>query len=274
MSSELSFYRRPITVTLVDSVLSPQVHIVDNDTDLYYRIAVEMYRRIVADNEVGKPTVYICPVGPAFQYRRFVWLCRQMPIDLSAVHLFFMDEYLCEDRLIDPEHPLSFRGFVQRELMDPLAGDFGFDASQVVFPDPTDPAAYDRRLEALGGADICIAGVGINGHLAFNEPPVAWDAPTRVVNLSRETITINSNTALGGAWEQIPSRAVTVGMRQIRASRRLSLYLNRPWQRAVVRKLLYGPVTEDFPASCVQTHGAATVTMTADVAAAPEFALR
>ena len=274
MDQEIAFYNRSVLADPEDTGTSPLVRIAENDTDLYYRIAVEMYRDIAANNRAGKPSVYICPVGPAFQYRRFVWLCRQMPIDLSTTHFFFMDEYLSGDRLIDPDHPLSFRGFVQRELMDPLAGDFGFDTSQVVFPDPTDPVAYDRRLEALGGAGICFAGVGINGHLAFNEPPVAWDAPTRLVELSRETITINSNTALGGAWEQIPRRAITVGMRPILASSRLLLYLNRPWQRAVVRKLLYGPVTEQFPASCVQTHQDAMVTMTADVAAPPEFALR
>jgi glucosamine-6-phosphate deaminase len=267
-------YSHPVRST--EGSENPSVRVVENETDLYYHMAVEMYRDIEKNNRSGRSSVYITPVGPTFQYRRIVWLCRMMPIDLSRLHLFFMDEYLADggDTPIDAAHPLSFRGFIQRELVDTLKGEFGFDPNQVYFPDPADPGAYDRRLAELGGAEICFAGVGINGHLAFNEPPVSWEAPSRIVSLSRETITINSNTALGGAWEQVPGRAITVGMRQIIGSRRLMIYLNRPWQRAVVRKMLYGPVTETFPASWVQKHPDATVTLTAAVAEPLDFVLQ
>lgn len=297
----------------------PMVDVVDSDVDLYYRMAVEMYQAIRTNNGFGKRTVFIVPVGPTFQYRRFVYLCREMPIDLSGLHLFFMDEYLAGAALpgaasrgaappgpglIGIDSPLSFRGFVHRELVEPLmalnaAGPGGaapgsadsgssdsdyrvplnFSPDQIYFPDPADPGAYDSRLADLGGADICFAGVGINGHLAFNEPPAKeqgdfFNLGTRIVELSRETITINSNTALGGAWEQIPKQAITIGMKQILASRSLRIFLNRPWQRAVVRKLLYGPVTSTFPASSAQEHVDARITMTAEVAAPPQFALR
>ncbi len=283
------------------------VALVESDVDLYWEIALEMYQRIAAANRRGQRSVFIVPVGPTFQYRRFVSLCRRMPLDLSRLHLFFMDEYLepaaegdrddgvasgavDASQLIDIESPLSFRGFVKRELAEPLEAlgpETGFSTAQIHFPDPGDPAAYDQLLESLGGADVCFAGVGINGHLAFNEPPYPpdsaealgaaadfFDRPTRIVALSRETITINSNTALGGAWEVTPSHAVTVGMRQIIASRALRIYLNRPWQRAVIRKMLYGPVTPGFPASIVQTHPDALVTATTEVAGHPEFGLR
>lgn len=312
----------------------PTVDVVETDVDLYYRMAVEMYQAIQANNAAGKRTVFIVPVGPTFQYRRFVYLCREMPIDLSGLHLFFMDEYLSDPTmpgatgvgsplaagaagairpgveshgaatpgpvLIDIDSSLSFRGFVHRELVEPLmaldGGTMGssgspsslgpdkgtplnFSPEQIYFPDPADPGAYGRRLADFGGADICFAGVGINGHLAFNEPPAEeqgdfFNLGTRIVDLSRETITINSNTALGGAWEQIPKRAITIGMKQILASRSLRIFLNRPWQRAVVRKLLYGPVTSTFPASSAQEHADARITMTAEVAAPPQFALR
>lgn len=275
-----------------------RIDVVESDVDLYWRIALDMYRRVREANARGARSVFIVPVGPTFQYRRFVSLCREIPIDLSSLHLFFMDEYLepTEDgahdaaELIDIDSPLSFRGFVKRELADPLTamGEVvNFASSQIHFPDPGDPAAYDQLLADLGGADVCFAGVGINGHLAFNEPPYPpdsgaalgaaadfFDRSTRVVALSRETITINSNTALGGAWEIIPSHAVTVGMKQIIESRALRVYLNRPWQRAVIRKMLHGPVTPGFPASIVQRHPDALVTVTPDVAERPEFGLR
>ncbi|MCG8478767.1 MAG: hypothetical protein MI724_06705 [Spirochaetales bacterium] len=264
------------------------VEVVETEIDLYYRIAIEMYSAILRNTGARIPTVLIVPVGPTFQYRRFVSLCSELPIDLSGLHLFFMDEYLEEvegsPRLIDFASALSFRAFVDRELVRPLVDlgdDVAFRAEQVFFPDPEDPAAYDDALAALGGAEICFAGVGINGHIAFNEPPYPpvdepgfFESPTRIVELSRETITINSNTALGGAWERIPRRAVTVGMKHITESRSLRVFLNRPWQRAVARKMLYGPVSAAFPASIVQRHRDARLTMTRDIASAPQFALR
>ena len=63
-------------------------------------------------------------------------------------------------------------------------------------------------------------------------------------------------------------------MKSILASRRLSIWMNRPWQKAVVRKLLFGPVTPDFPASWAREHADATLTVTALVAEPPAFALR
>jgi glucosamine-6-phosphate deaminase len=157
------------------------------------------------------------------------------------------------------------------------------NAEQVMFPDPDDPAGYDRQLARLGGAGICIAGVGINGHLAFNEAPEPGERitneqfkalPTRVIPLSRETITINSNTALRGAFERIPKQAVTVGFKQIFDAEKIVVYLNRPWQSAVVRKLLFGEITARFPASLLRDHPDLRLVMTREVAGKPEFQLR
>jgi len=260
------------------------VEIVEADTDLYYHIALTLYFQIERNNNEGRDSVFILPVGPVYQYRRLVWLCRQRPLDLSRLHCFFMDEYLDErGKRISPEHPLSFRGFIERELIEPMPTAAGFRAEQVRFPDPDDPAGYDRRLEQLGGAGLCIAGVGINGHLAFNEAPEPGQQvdneefkalPTRVIRLTRETITINSNTALRGAFERIPKQAVTVGFKQIFDSARIVVYLNRPWQSAVVRKLLFGEITARFPASLLRDHPDVRLVMTREVAEKPDFQLR
>jgi glucosamine-6-phosphate deaminase len=275
----MDWYERP-----VKPGSSPlPLEIVDTDVDLYYRVALAMYLEAERNNSAEADTVLILPVGPVYQYRRFVWLCRERPIDLSRLHCFFMDEYLDEEGgMLDPKHPLSFRGFVQRELVDPMPASAGLRPSQVRFPDPRDPGAYDRHLAALGGAGACFAGVGINGHLAFNEPPEPGEPldaegfralGTRVVPLSRETITINSNTALAGAYDRVPRRAVSIGMRQILDSRQIVVCLNRPWQRAVVRRLLYGPVTPSFPASLLREHPAARLILTREVAGPPRFQL-
>ncbi len=260
------------------------VEIVETDTDLYYHIALTLYFQIEKNNAAGRDSVFILPVGPVYQYRRLVWLCRQRPLDLSRLHCFFMDEYLDEwGKRIPADHPLSFRGFIRRELIEPMPEEMKLRSEQVLFPDPDDTAGYDRRLEQLGGAEICVAGVGINGHLAFNEAPEPEQQisaeefkalPTRVIPLTRETITINSNTALRGAFERIPKQAVTVGFKQIFDSERILVYLNRPWQSAVVRKLLFGEISARFPASLLRDHADARLVMTREVAGKPDFQLR
>lgn len=258
------------------------LRIVESDIDLYWLIALDLYLTIDELVSRGDDFAFILPVGPVFQYRRFVELVRRRPIDLSRARLFFMDEYLLDRAKPIPESdPLSFRGFIRRELIEPL-GEL-LPPGGVLFPDPTDVRSYDESLRALGDAALCVAGVGINGHVAFNEPPepgqpVSDDEfrrlPTRVVELSRETITVNSTTALGGAYEHIPKLAVTVGMRQILASTRIRLCLNRPWQRAVLRKLLYGEVSASFPVSLLRGHPDVAILATREVAQPPEFALR
>ena len=198
----------------------------------------------------------ILPVGPVFQYRKLLLLLEYRPLDLSGLHLFFMDEYLEQDtdELISPESPLSFRGFIEKELIQPMPEGNGFNIEQIYFPNPKEPEAYDARIASLGGIDLCQAGVGIVGHLAFNEPMAEseitlkdfMNLPTRIVDLTRETITINSNTALLGAFEEIPKKAVTAGMAVILGARCLEIYLNRQWQAAVLRKALLNPPQAPF----------------------------
>jgi glucosamine-6-phosphate deaminase len=256
----------------------------ESDVDLYHDIALTLYSEIEENNRKRKHTAVILPVGPVFQYRRFVLICRKRPLDLSTLHCFFMDEY-CDEKgeLIDRSNPLSFRGFIERELVQAMPEEMQLNPHQVYFPDPKNLEAYDERLAKLGNADTCYAGVGINGHLAFNEPPEPEEntnseefaaLPTRLIALSRETVVINSTTAMRGAFERVPQQAVTVGMKQILAARRIRVYLNRPWQSSVVRKILFAPISASFPATLIREHGDAALGLTRLVAEKPEFALK
>jgi glucosamine-6-phosphate deaminase len=151
-----------------------------------------------------------------------------------------------------------------------------------VFPDPANPGAIQNLIDSRGGVDACFGGIGINGHIAFNEPPEPGVAitdqefaglPTRTLALTRETRTINSVT-VGGEITIIPQTVVTIGMKEILAARRLRLYCNRVWQSAVVRRVLHGPVTPACPASFIRTHPDAQLTVADYVAAPPQIALR
>src|SRR6056297_1410296 len=233
------------------------LHVVDSEVDLYYRIALELYTFIEEANKQDRPAVAILPVGPVFQYRRFRDLLARRLIDLSHLTCFFMDEYVdTKGKLIAQEQPLSFRGFIEREFAGPLITTGFLKREQIRFPDPKNPSGYDEEIAAYGGAGLCQAGVGINGHLAFNEaagvdergnPLVSVEEcatlPSRTLSLSPETRITNSHTALSGAFEHMPTRAVTVGMASILASEKIRVYCNRPWQRSVIRKALCEPPT-------------------------------
>jgi glucosamine-6-phosphate deaminase len=194
-----------------------------------------------------------------------------------------MDEYLDEqDRWVDLDHPLGFRGYMQRTFYDFLDPALAPRPENRVFPDPGQCRAIERRIAERGGADACFGGIGINGHVAFNEPPEPGQAcsveafaalPTRVLDLSRETRTINAVT-VGGELSVVPRRAVTVGMREILASRRLRFYCNRPWQQGVIRRVLHGPLTAACPASLLRRHRDAEITVADFVAELPDIRLR
>ena len=97
--------------------------------------------------------------------------------------------------------------------------------------------------------------------------------PTRVLSLTRETRTINSVT-VGGELALIPRRAVTVGMQECLGARRLRLYCNRPWQSAVARRVLHGPITAACPASLMRLHPDAVLSVADYVAQPPNIMLR
>jgi len=256
-----------------------RTEILETDQDLYHDMARTMLNAVRANDAIGKPTVFILPVGPVGQYRRMARICNLERISLRDLFAFNMDEYLTEGgEWLPIDHPLSFRGHMQRSFLDLMDPELAPPAEQIIFPDPRDPAAVPRRIEELGGVDICYGGIGITGHIAFNEPPEPGveisveefaALPTRVLELSRETRTINSVTVADGNLPLIPRLAITVGMKEILAAREIRLYCNRVWQRAIMRRVLHGDVTATVPCSLVQRHPNASLTMTAEVAEPP-----
>jgi len=260
------------------------LEIVDTDIDLYHHMAWTMLDALRANNAANKPTAFIVPVGPVGQFRRFAALCNRYQVSCHDLYLFNMDEYLDDNtgKYIPEDHPLSFRGFMKREFYERINPELRPPPDNIIFPDPDNPAASAQRMQELGGVQIAFGGVGINGHIAFNEPPEPGESiseeefkqlPTRVLHLARETRTINAHTAAMGDIDAIPRMAVTLGMREILSARQLRFYMNRPWQRAMVRKVLHGPVTSRLPASFLQEHPDARLVITAEVAQMPRLAL-
>jgi glucosamine-6-phosphate deaminase len=260
-----------------------KVRILGDQADVARDMAGAIRDELLAARSAGRAATLILPVGPVDQYPLLAEMINAARIDCRDVVLINMDEYLSDDGAPVPrEHPLSFTGFMARKFYDLLDPALAPRAENRVVPDPARPGDIARLIEDRGGVDACFGGIGINGHIAFNEPPEPGEAlsaeafaglPTRVLPLSRETRTINSVT-VGGEISVVPRMAVTVGMRECLGARRLRLYCNRPWQAAVVRRVLHGPVTAACPASLMRLHPDATLSIAQYVAEPPQIMLR
>jgi glucosamine-6-phosphate deaminase len=115
---------------------------------------------------------------------------------------------------------------------------------------------YEETIRKFGGIDLLICGIGKNGHIAFNEPGSPVDSRTRIVDLAEATI-----EGLRGKFgaDEIPRRAITMGLATIMESRQILLLANGPEKAEILARALRGPVTTDVPASVLQRHPNITV---------------
>ena len=239
--------------------------VADRDA-LYADFAAAMLGEIETAAAQGRACRLIVPVGPRGQYPVFVRLCHERAVDLRHVWWFAMDEYLdWQGRYIAASDPLSFRGFLQREVVAALDASCGFRAEQLCFPDPLRLDDYSARIADLGGIDCCFGGVGVHGHVAFNEPPISRfhelspeefaRSLTRVVYLAPETVVMNSIRASGGDFACFPPMAVTAGMADILAARRIRLYCDGgAWQKSVLRRAVSGEPSAAWPVTLLRGH--------------------
>lgn len=247
--------------------------VVRTEWDVYFDMALTMLETIMENNRQNKRTVMIVPVGPTDQYPILARLINSLKVSLKNVWFFNMDEYMVSDtQVIDVCDPLSFKARMDREFYLRVDSELVMPESQRLFPCPSKEAEYDALLESLGGADLCLGGLGINGHIAFNEPqeeltPEAFAAlPTRVLEISRETRTINANGYARGDISALPKYCITIGMKQILASKKVYIALNRPWQHGPFTNAFNNPPSASNPASLLQNHKDVTFCMTEDIA--------
>jgi glucosamine-6-phosphate deaminase len=246
-------------------------------TTVFADMLLAEYRAALAAGR--RQVVFIVPVGPVGQYEKLADRCNAEGQDLHQLVLINMDEYLAADGTsISPDDPLSFRGHMIRNFwqrIDPALAPH----HPGLFPDPQDWSLVPRAITALDGVDAAFGGVGVTGHLAFNDPPEPGEPtdpdafarlPTRAVSLSRETVIIAAVNSAGGNVARIPRRAMTVGMREILGARKVRLFMHRAYGGAMLRLMLHGPVTATVPASLLQRHPDAVVTVTQAVTGRPE----
>ena len=241
--------------------------------EIHYEYAVQMIDEIRQNNSQGKKTVMILPCGPVDQYPIFARLVNRYRISLKNVWFINMDEYLDHGEWLDDQ--FSFRKVMHSVLYSRIDENLVMPESQRVFPDPHHPERIGELIEELGGVDLAMGGVALNGHMAFNEPEPGMTVeefallPTRVINLSPETKAKDAILGRGGAIDSIPDQAITVGMKELLGARKIRVSMLLDMQRAVVRKACHGEVSAMCPVSLLQNHPDALLMITPNVTQKP-----
>lgn len=212
------------------------------------RAAAESVALTVSENPGA---TLLLPTGstPRGMYRELVRLYREGRLSLSGATIFNLDEYLGIPR----DHPESYRRYMREHLYDFVdANPAGTHIPDAEAPDPEEECLrYDTAIRGAGGADLCVLGIGRNGHIGFNEPGSPFSSRTRVVGLAESTRRAN---AVGFDAEAAPERAITVGMRTIFESRRILLLASGAGKADAVAAAVEGEVSRGTPASMLREH--------------------
>jgi len=208
---------------------------------------------IVADLIRRKPN---CVLGlatggtPLGTYRELIRMHRDEGLSFARVTTFNLDEYVA----LGPNDEQSYRYFMQHNLFDHI------DIHQENTHVPDGRALdfenfcrqYEQQIDAAGGIDLQVLGIGSDGHIAFNEPGSSLGSRTRLKTLTQETI--RDNARFFGSIEQVPRLAVTMGVGTILESRRCLLLAIGPQKAKAIRDTIEGPVTAQVTASALQLH--------------------
>ena len=226
--------------------------------DLYQQFATDIFNEIQERNERKTITRLILPVGPTEQYPILVKMINEHQLPLKSCSFFFMDAYADDDEKVLPEeHPLSFKGIVKSLFLSKIEDNLLPDPSRIHFPNENNIESLAGLIKSRG-IDTCYGGIGIHGHIAFNEPGLGVvHSNPHLVNLNNFTITINAIRAgIGGNLEGFPKLAYTIGMRQILTARKIRLYCRNgipfDWANTVLRLALFGSPGDDYPVTHIR----------------------
>ncbi len=183
-------------------------------------------------------------------YRELIAREQAGRIDFSRVRSVNLDEY----KGLAPDHPQSYRRFMQENLFDHIS----IRPENTYVPDglATDVdamcGAYERTIEDLGGVDLQLLGLGHDGHIGFNEPGDHFPARTHETALAE--ITRQANARFFASEAEVPTAAYTMGVGTVMAARRILMIVTGADKSDILHKAFFGPVTPWVPASILQFH--------------------
>ena len=170
-------------------------------------------------------------------------------VSFAEATTFNLDEYVG----LEGNHDQSYRYFMNKNLFDKI--DIKKENTNVPCGiDMTNEKAaqYDKAIEAAGGIDLQLLGIGHNGHIGFNEPGTPFGSVTHVVDLTESTI--NANARFFESINDVPTPAVSMGIKTVMNARSIIFIALGADKAEIVKKMICGEVTPEVPASVLQLH--------------------
>jgi glucosamine-6-phosphate deaminase len=240
------------------------VNIMPDNNSTYEAIADVMIE--VIEQKKEKKTTMILPVGPVGQYPAFARKVKEKNIDCRKLWTINMDEFLDRNgRAIPESHPLSFKKEMMKKFFNLIPPDLRMPINQMFFPRHNNMDKIDRAFDehAPDGVDLCLAGVGPEGHFAFNEDPNFRHVEvseenflvdrTRLVLVNTSTVDMDALVASCGDRAAVPPYAVTIGPHDVlRAKSNAVIFFAGKFQRPACRETLFRKPTMRFPGSLLK----------------------
>ncbi|EKU41763.1 glucosamine-6-phosphate deaminase [Lysinibacillus fusiformis ZB2] len=193
--------------------------------------------------------------SPVGMYKELVARYQAGQLSFKEIQTFNLDEYVG----IEQSSPASYFTFMHENLFNFV----DIQPKNVHLPNgqaanlAEECAAYDKRIEEAGGIDLQLLGIGVNGHIAFNEPGTSFDAKTNIVELTESTRT--ENAIYFDDPSEVPTHAITMGIHSIMKAKEIVLIAFGEKKLAAIEKLKSGHITEEFPASQLLNHPNVTI---------------
>nr|WP_274310531.1 glucosamine-6-phosphate deaminase [Solibacillus daqui] len=191
-------------------------------------------------------------------YKELVEAYKAGEISFEKAQSFNLDEYVG----INAANEASYHYYMDQQLFNHV--DMKTDNIHLPEGDTNDlqtaATQYDAKIEAVGGIDIQLLGIGVNGHIGFNEPGTSFDLGTNVVELTESTR--EANKIYFNSIEEVPTHAITMGIQTILNAKKVVLLISGTSKQEAINRLRSGVITEDFPASALHNHSNVTVIYT------------
>lgn len=192
------------------------------------------------------------PVGT---YEQLIEWYQKGDIDFSRVTSVNLDEYYG----LSPENSQSYRFFMNQHFFEHInIKPENTNVPNGLAGNPEEECErYEKVIADLGGIDLQLLGIGHNGHIGFNEPNISFEKTTHVVEL--DDTTRKANARFFASLDEVPKKAITMGIKSIMQSKKILLVANGPDKQDIIQKAIFGPVTPEIPASILQFHPDLTV---------------
>lgn len=193
--------------------------------------------------------------SPIGMYKELIKMNQEGKLDFSKITSINLDEYYG----LSPENDQSYRYFMNENLFNHvnIRKEFTYVPDGLTKDPEAECAAYDRRIEEVGGIDLQVLGMGLNGHVGFNEPDDHFPVGTHLVTL--EESTIEANSRFFASKDEVPTQALSMGLKGIMTAKKIVMIVHGKAKEETLEKALHGPVTPLVPASILQLHPDVTV---------------